>query len=73
MAEGDPIVTLATIFAEQREQSLRLERIEAKLDGAASTVTDHETRIRSTEKWSYAIPPAILGSLTALAATLLLK
>ena len=43
----------------------RLARIEVKLDAVLANFTDHETRLRTLEKWKYALPVAFLGTLSA--------
>lgn len=38
--------------------ALAVARIEGKLDGALAASTDHETRIRSLERWRWALTGA---------------
>jgi hypothetical protein len=56
--ESDPIPVL-------------LARIEVKLDNALSQTQDHETRIRSLEKWRYTLPVTVLVSVASAVSTTL--
>lgn len=49
------------------ELGVQLARIEEQLKGVASAGTDHESRIRALERWSYSLPVSLAISI-ALAA-----
>jgi hypothetical protein len=49
-----------------REQGERLVRIETKVDVLLQTRDDHESRIRSNEKWRWGILGAPLAALFSL-------
>lgn len=52
------------------EMALLLVRIETKLDVALTQQQDHEGRIRSLERWRYALPTTALLSLASVATSI---
>jgi hypothetical protein len=44
----------------------RLVSIEAKLDIALQRLHDHEARLRTLERWNYAIPASLLSAAGAI-------
>jgi hypothetical protein len=65
------VVTLKDVYIELMKIKESLSEIKGKADTTASAVPDHETRIRSLEKWRYALPPAILLALASIVVGLL--
>lgn len=47
-----------------------LVRLDAKVDGLLLASADMETRMRSIEKWKYALPGSVLTAVVALVLTL---
>jgi len=62
--DGSFTVTLADVYAEVRKHG----DILVKAADAVSDIADHETRIRSLEKWKYALPVSILFGIADTAA-----
>ena len=56
---------------ESDSPSVLLARIEVKLDMALKDSADHETRIRSLERWRYALPVALLITLVSTVSTII--
>lgn len=48
----------------------RLARIEVKLDEALQGYQDHEIRLRSLERWKYALPASLFIALASAGATI---
>lgn len=69
--DGSFTVTLADVYAEVR----RCQDAVLSMQPQASTLNDHETRIRSVERWKYALPIVMLIELgnTAVAILALIK
>lgn len=44
--------------------------IRAKIETVLETQADHETRIRSSERWRYALPTSAVGALMSVALAL---
>lgn len=68
---GEPYLTVRQMVAEIREDQKLMQEQLSVLVAAPKIVEDHEDRIRSLERWKYAIPPAGIVALAALLAPLL--
>jgi hypothetical protein len=72
MAEENLVVTLKDVYIAVR----RLEDTVALMTPQATQLADHESRIRSTERWRYSLPVSLvlaLGSSTVAVAELITR
>lgn len=67
---GDRI-QLEALRAEVRSQTSTLEKLSYQFEAAQTMLHDHETRIRSTEKWKYSVPVAALAALATVVGAIL--
>lgn len=58
-------ITLWDLYQAIQSLDKRVTAVEQTLKILVDLKADHEARIRSSERWQYAIPPAVLGSLSA--------
>lgn len=63
----DHVVTLRDVY----EATQTIDRKVTTMEHEIRVISDHEGRIRALEKWSYAVPPAVVMAASALAAALL--
>lgn len=53
---GSVVITLKDVWMEMS----KLRDDVRRMDTNAAVLTDHETRIRATERWRYALPASVL-------------
>ncbi len=63
----NPNLTLWDVYQAVLSLDRRVLSLEVAVKAAVETKADQETRLRSMERWAYAIPPAILGSIASVA------
>lgn len=59
---GGVTISNAVIYAEL----LGVKEAVTKMSNQAAQLSDHETRLRSVERWKYALPVSIVTSTTAI-------
>ncbi len=69
----DPNLSLWDVYQAVLSLDRRMLSVEGAVKAALDAKTDHETRIRGAEKWSYAIPASILTAISAIAVAVLNK
>ncbi|MER5643955.1 hypothetical protein [Streptosporangium sp. NPDC002524] len=68
---GGVFIGTHQIYAQLLEMKYDLKAVMVKIDRVGETQGDHESRIRGLEKWKYAISVSVVGSLSALAITVI--
>lgn len=61
-SDGSFTVTLADVYAEVRKLTDQVQGMAPQ----GSVLADHEARLRSVERWKYAVPPSLISSVIAL-------
>ncbi len=69
----NPNLTLWDVYQAVLSLDRRMQAVESAVKTALDAKSDHEERIRASEKWSYAIPPSILTAIAAVAVAVLHK
>jgi hypothetical protein len=67
---GGVFISTSQVYNTLLEVKYDVRGMASKLDSSQEKVTDHENRIRSLEKWKYAISASVISSLGALAAAI---
>ncbi|TDD97178.1 hypothetical protein [Actinomadura rubrisoli] len=62
MADNDPKIeiSLKEIYDEFRQLSSDIRNLVSKVDGSKAITDDHESRIRTLEKYKYAVPLTVI-------------
>ncbi|GAA4186979.1 hypothetical protein GCM10022252_19730 [Streptosporangium oxazolinicum] len=68
---GGVFISTSQVYNTLLEVKYDVRGMASKLDSSQEKVTDHESRIRGLEKWKYAISVSVVGSLSALAITVI--
>lgn len=70
MDNGDRI-QIEALRAEVRQQTSTIEHLSYQFENATKMLDDHETRIRSNERWKYSVPVAALAALGTVAGAIM--
>lgn len=65
--DGSFTVTLADVYAEVRKTS----EVVLTMAPQAGMLTDHESRLRTLERWKYTLPASLITSLAAVLVAIL--
>ena len=66
------VITLKDLWVElgrTRDEMARMRDDMIRMSVSPTALADHETRIRSNEKWRYALPPTIFLSMASVGVT----